>query len=124
VTAPGSAAYASSSFDSSSLDAPAGVAGRGEGGAAGTAVGGVDRVEGGPALDQQHRPGLGQRDGAAGAFQQRHPEPPFELPDRPRQRRLRDPEPLRGPPEMQLLRDGDEVPQLPRLHTATVPARR
>jgi hypothetical protein len=38
------------------------------------------------------------------------------LPDRPRQRRLRDPEPLRRPPEMQLLGDGDEVPQLPRLH--------
>ena len=99
----------------------AGVAGRGEGGAAGAAVGGVDRVEGGPALAQQHRSGLGQRDGAAGAFQQRHPEPPFELPDRPRQRRLRDPEPLRGPPEVQLLGDGDEVPQLPRLHAATVP---
>ena len=68
---------------------------------------------------QQHRPGLGQRDGAAGAVQQRHAEPPFELPDRPRQRRLRDPEPLRGPPEVQLLGDGDEVPQLPRLHATT-----
>ena len=96
------------------------MAGRGEGGAAGTAVGGVDRVEGRPALAQQHRPGLGQRDGAAGAFQQRHSEPPFELPDRPRQRRLGHPEPLRGPPEVQLLGDGDEVAQLPRLHTATV----
>ena len=96
------------------------VAGRGEGGAPGTAVGGVDRVEGGPALAQQHRSGLGQRDAAAGAFQQPDPEPPFELPDRPRQRRLRDPEALRGPPEVQLLGDGDEVPQLPRLHAATV----
>ena len=98
----------------------AGVAGRGEGGAAGATLGGVDRVEGGSALPQQHRPGLGQRDGAAGAFQQRRPEPPFELADRPRQRGLRDPEPLRGPPEVQLLGDGDEVPQLPRLHAATV----
>jgi hypothetical protein len=96
------------------------VPGRSEGGAAGAAVGGVDRVEGRPALAQQHRPGGSQRDGAAGAFQQRHPEPPFELPDRARQRRLGDPEPLRRPPEVQLLGDGDEVAQLPRLHPVTV----
>ena len=98
----------------------AGVAGGGERGAAGPAVRGVDGVEGGPALAQQHRSGLGQGDGAAGAFQQRHSEPPFELPDRPRQRRLGDPDPLRGAPEVQLLGDGHEVPQLPRLHRSTL----
>lgn len=61
----------------------AGTAGRGKGGAAGPAFGGVDRVEGRPALDQQHRARLGQGDGAAGPIQQRRPEPPFELLDRP-----------------------------------------
>ena len=61
----------------------AGTAGRGKGGAAGPALGGGDRVEGRPALDQQHRAGLGQRDGAAGPVQQYCPEPAFELLDRP-----------------------------------------
>ena len=86
------------------------MAGRGEGGSAGTAVGGGDRVKGRPALAQQHRSGLGQGDGAAGAFQQHHPEPPFKLPDRPRQRRLRDPEPLRCPPGVKLLGDNYKSP--------------
>ncbi len=90
----------------------AGMASSGECGAPGPAVGGVDGVEGRPALDQQHGPGLGQRDGAAGAVEQGHAEPPFELTDRPRQRRLRHPQPLRGTPEVQLLGDRDEVPQL------------
>ena len=85
-------------------------------------IGGVDRVEGRAGLPQQHRPGLGQGDRAAGAFQQLGPEPPFELPDRPGQRRLRDPEPLGRPPEVQFLRDGDEVSQLPRLHVPRYPA--
>jgi len=48
---------------------------------------------------------------AAGAFQQRRCEAPFELADRPRQRGLCDPEPLCGPPEVQFLGDGDEVAQ-------------
>ena len=43
-------------------------------------------------------------------------EPPFELPDRPRQWRLRYTEPLSGPPEVQLLGDGDERLQPPDLH--------
>ncbi|MDT7558911.1 MAG: hypothetical protein QOI68_3381 [Pseudonocardiales bacterium] len=99
----------------------AGMAGRGEGGTAGTAIGGVDGAECGPPLSHEHRPGLGQGDAAAGALQQRRPEPPFELLDRPRQRGLRDPEPLGCPPEVQFLGDGDEVPQLSCLHPATVP---
>src|SRR5581483_4993017 len=36
------------------------------------------------ALAEQDRPGFGQRDRAPGPFQQRHPEPAFELLDRPR----------------------------------------
>ncbi len=100
----------------------AGVAGRGEGSTAGATLGGLDRIQRRPALPEEHRPGLSQGDRAAGAFQQHRPEAPFELADRPRQRGLRDPEPQRGPPEVQLLSDGDEVPQLPRLHAATIPA--
>lgn len=98
----------------------AGAAGRGEGSAAGATLGGLYRVQRRPGLSQEHPPGIGQGDRTAGAFQQRRPKAPFELADRPRQRGLRDPEPLRGPSEMQLLGDGDEVPQLPRLHAVMV----
>jgi hypothetical protein len=53
------------------------------GGAAGPALSSGDRLQSRPALGQQHRAGLGQRDGAAGPVQQYCPEPAFELLDRP-----------------------------------------
>lgn len=72
---------------------------------------------------QQHGSGRGERDLAAGAFQQCDSEPPFELGDRAGQGRLGYPEALGGLAEVRLLGDGDEVPRLayfhaPRLMTA------
>lgn len=95
----------------------AGLVGRG---AAGSTLGGFDRLERGPGLAQQHRSGLGQGDGASGAVQQDDSESPFELLDGSRQWWLRDREPFRRPPEVQLLGDGDEVSHLPRLHQGMV----
>lgn len=98
-----------------------GAAVRGLTGAAGTAVRGVHRVQGRAALAEQHRSGPGERDAAAVPFEQRHAEAPFELADRPRQRRLGDAQAARGAAEVQFLGDRDEVAKLPRLHPATVP---
>ena len=72
----------------------------------------------------EHAPGLDQED-VARAGQAHRParalhEGKTHLPLQARQlladRRLRDVQPLRGAPEVQLLREGDEVPQLTQLH--------
>lgn len=81
-------------------------------GAPGAADGGSGRVESRPALLQQHFPGTGQADTTAVALQQTDPQAPFELLDRPRQRRLGHAEALGGAPEVQLLGHSYEVPQL------------
>jgi len=50
------------------------------------------------------------------------PELTFELADLPRQRRSRNVKPLRGPTEMQLIGNGDEVAQLSEFHAIDRPA--
>src|SRR2546423_12975103 len=54
-------------------------------------------------------------DDTARAVQKLHPELVLELADRLRKRRLRDVEPFGRMPEMQLLADGEEVPEMPEL---------
>ena len=73
---------------------------------------GRDRVERRAALAEQHATGVGERHAPAVALEELNAEPLLQLADRPRERRLRDPEPRRGASEVQLLGDGDEVPQL------------
>jgi hypothetical protein len=93
-----------------------GLTGGGAGSAPSSALSGLEGVERRPALSQQHRPGFGQSHPAAVAFQQLCPEAAFELMDRPRERGLRHLQPLRGPPEVQLLSYGDEVAHFTGFH--------
>jgi hypothetical protein len=58
----------------------------------------------------------GERDPAGGPFQQPHPELALEPGDLLADRGLHHRQPLGGPAEVQLLGDGDEVPQLAELH--------
>lgn len=75
---------------------------------------------------QQDQAGFGQRDRTAVSLQQCRAQAPFELADRPGQRRLGHTQTLRRPAEMQLFGDGNEVPQFSGLHAqhGTRPARR
>jgi hypothetical protein len=50
--------------------------------------------------------------------EQRHAQLVFQLADLPRQRRLRDVEPLRRPREVPLFRYRDERPQMSKIHDA------
>ena len=85
---------------------------RGGRGAAGAAGGRGGSVEDGAGLVEQHLTRTGQGDAAAVAFEQGDAEAPFELLNRPGQRRLSHAEALGRPAEVQLLGDGDEVPEL------------
>jgi hypothetical protein len=85
-------------------------------GATRAADGGGGRVESRAAFLQKDFPGPGQRDAAAIALQQCDAKAALELLDRPGQRGLGDAEALGGPAEVQLVGDGDEVPQLAGLH--------
>jgi NAD(P)-dependent dehydrogenase (short-subunit alcohol dehydrogenase family) len=72
---------------------------------------------------QQHLAGGGQPHPPAGPLDQSDAHAALKLPDRSRQRRLRDAQPLRGAAEMQFLGDRYEVAQFPRLrclHTGRV----
>lgn len=75
-----------------------------------------DRLQSVVSFGQQQLAGVSQGHLVASAVQQRHPEAPFELLDRPRQRRLRDAESPRRPAEVQFLGDRYEVRQLTRFH--------
>src|SRR6185312_2860820 len=93
----------------------------------------------GPLREQEHAPGLlehrgsgiGQGDLARGPVQQVDAELLLELANLLADRGLGDVEALGGTAEMQLLGDGDEIPQVPKLHgvsflrsfSATVPLR-
>ena len=68
-----------------------------------------------PAAAQEGLAGGGQGDLPAAPRQQGHAELRLELADRPAERRLRDVEPLGGAPEMQLLGDREEVPEVSKL---------
>lgn len=119
-SAPGVAAYAARISGSRSASPPGLAASTSEGvsrpSPPGPAYGRRHRGERGVALPQQRLARFGQLHRAVVALQQPHPEAAFEPLDRPRQRRLRDAEPLGRPPEVQLLCHRHEIGQLPRLH--------
>src|SRR5207248_1821943 len=69
-----------------------------------------------PRTLEQSRPGRRQLDPARRPDKQHQPKLTLQLTDRPRERRLRHVQTLRRPPEMQLLRNGDEITQLPQLN--------
>jgi hypothetical protein len=77
--------------------------------------GGRGRVEDGAALVQQHPAGGGEGRTLAVALQQRHAQAALHPLDRPGERRLGHAQAGGGAPEVQLLGDGHEVPQLAHL---------
>ena len=77
---------------------------------------GVDLRKRPPRTLEQSRPGRCQLDAARRPHEQDQPELALQLADRARQRRLRHVQTLRRAAEVQLLRHGDEVPQLPQLN--------
>ena len=66
-----------------------------------------------PRLDEEHRPGSGQRDMMGAAFQEADAQLPFQPLHLLAQRRLHDVLPLGRPAEVQLLRQRHEVAKLP-----------
>jgi hypothetical protein len=64
---------------------------------------------------EQRRASRCQLDAARSPYEQHQPQLPLELANRTRERRLRHVQTLRCPPEMQLLRNGDEIAQLSQL---------
>jgi hypothetical protein len=66
-----------------------------------------------PRLDQEHDPGGGQRDMVGAALEEADAELAFQPLDLLAQRRLDDVLPVGGPAEVQLLRQGHEIPKLP-----------
>src|ERR687891_2497217 len=65
---------------------------------------------------EEYGPGVGQGDAPLGAVQEPHSQLLLELANLLADRRLGDMQPLRGPAEMQLLRDRLEVPEVPKFH--------
>jgi hypothetical protein len=82
----------------------------------GEAPGLLDLVEHAARLGQQGLPRTGQPHRPAGPVEQPHAELAFEPGDLLADRGLGDVQPLGGPAEVQLLRDGGEVRQLTKLH--------
>ena len=90
---------------------------------AGALYRGTDSLDRDSPLLEQHGTGWGQGDPAAGALEQPHAEFALELADGRRQRRLGHAQARRGPGEVQLLGDRDEVAELAQLdliHTRSV----
>ena len=81
-------------------------------GAAGALACGGCGVEYLASLVQQDLARRGEPHATPGALEQRYAHPPFELLDRPGQRRLGHAQPLGGPADVLLLADRDEVRQL------------
>ena len=77
--------------------------------------GAVELRQRSPRALEQHRPCRGELHAPRRAHEQHDAQVTLELPNRPRQGRLRHVQPRRSPPEMELLRHRDEVPQLPEL---------
>ena len=67
-------------------------------------------------LDQEHRPGSGQRNMVRAALDEADPQLTFQPLHLLAQRRLHDVLPLRSPAEMQLLGQRHEVAELTQLH--------
>ena len=84
---------------------------------------GTDSFDRDPPLLEQHGAGRGQGNPAAGALEQPHAEFALKLADGCRERRLGHAQTRRGPGEVQLLGDRDEVAELTQLdliHTRSV----
>lgn len=93
-------------------------------GSAGQACGSPDRIEGSVGLPKKNFTGGGKSDAPAVSVEQLDAEPPLQLLDRARERRLCDPEPSCSPSVMQLLGNGDKVAKLTGLkivHDRTLP---
>ena len=73
-------------------------------------------IEDAPSQVEEHAAGLGQLHPAAGAVEDLYPQLLLEPPDLLAQCGLGDVLTLGRPPEVQLLSDSDEVPQLAQLH--------
>jgi hypothetical protein len=67
-------------------------------------------------LGEEQPAGLGQRHAPARALEEPHAELALERLDLQAERRLRHMQPLGRPPEMQLLGNGDEIPEMAQLH--------
>jgi len=80
------------------------------------ALGHVGLDQHAPRLVEHRRAGIGEGDVAVRAGEQRDTELVLELADLLADGRLRDVQPLGCPTEMQLLRDGHEVLQMPEFH--------
>jgi hypothetical protein len=78
--------------------------------------GAVDRFEDRRCLSQEGFASGGHLYTAAASFEQSHSELLLEVPDLLAEGGLRHVQPLGCPPEMKLLRDRYEVPQVPELH--------
>ena len=81
----------------------------------------VEAVEHLHRLLEQQAPGVGQRQGPAGAVEQRDPDLVLKLLDLPAQRRLGDMQPFRRAREVPLPRHRDEVAELPRFQVMPPP---
>jgi hypothetical protein len=77
--------------------------------------GGVGLGERAPGAGQKRAAGIGQLDLAATSDEQAGTDLLFELADRDAERRLRHPQPLGRPAEVEFFGDGDEIPQVTQL---------
>ena len=89
---------------------PSPLAGAGRAGPGGGAVGASEQI---PGLGQQRAAGRRERGSAPVALEQRHAELGLQGSDLLAHARLGEMEPIRGAPEVELLRHRDERPQLP-----------
>jgi hypothetical protein len=79
----------------------------------------IGRGQGGAGFGEQGLAGVGELHAVRGAVEQPAAEFAFQAADRDRQRRLDQVQPGRGAGEALLLGDGDEVFQLPQLHSCS-----
>jgi hypothetical protein len=76
--------------------------------------------QGQPRFDQEGATRVRQLDPAVRSLEETDAELPLEATDLLTERRLRDVKALRGSTEVQLFRDGDEVPEVAKLHEWTI----
>lgn len=80
-----------------------------------------DGIECGPRVAEQGLAGRGEHDVSGGALEKLNAQLTFQFPDRPGQGWLRHPQSLGRPSEVQFLRDGHEVSELPNLQITHIP---
>jgi hypothetical protein len=76
----------------------------------------IGELDGLTGMVEEDAPGLGEFDASAIAAQELNPHRPLELQDLLRETGLGDMETFCGSPEMELLRDSDEVPELTEIY--------